>query len=57
MASKKYNIRGIKNFQMSHISAKYGPPYLSQHHMTFPYSGLKSLLIYTGYVIKYGHKE
>ena len=42
---------------MSHITAKYGPPYLSQHHMTFPYSGLKSLLIYIGYVIKYGPKD
>lgn len=41
---------------MSRVTAKYGPPYLS-HHMTFPYSGLKSLLICIGYVIKYGHKE
>lgn len=42
---------------MSRVNAKYRPPYPSQHHMRFPYSGLKSLLIYIWNVTKYGHKE
>jgi hypothetical protein len=37
MASKKYNIWDIKHFRTSHVNAKYGPPYLSQHHMAVPY--------------------
>jgi hypothetical protein len=57
MASKKYNVRDIKNFQMTYVTARHGHPYPSQNQMTFPYSGLKSLLMYIEYVIKYGRKE